>query len=65
VISIVQAYLVEINAKLIIRSAIDPEHLPENIYSQITEFIHREEDLLDLDVALFALPDQDDGSASH
>jgi hypothetical protein len=60
-----QAYLVEINAKLIIRSDTEPEELPADIYAQLTEFIRNDEDIVDLDVSAFALPGLDSGSDPH
>lgn len=59
-----QAYLVEINAKIIIRSDTDPSELPADIYARLTEFIHSDDDIVDLDVSTFALPGVDNGSAS-
>jgi len=38
-----RAYLVEINAKLIIRSDTEPSELPADIYSQLAEFIPSDE----------------------
>ena len=56
-----RAYLVEINAKLIVRSDTDPQELPADIYSQLAEFIPSDDDIVDLDVSAFLLPGQDDG----
>ena len=56
-----QAYLVEITAKIIVRSASDPIELPADIYARLTEFIHSDDDIVDLDVATFALPGIDSG----
>jgi hypothetical protein len=58
-----RAYLVEINAKLIVRSATEPEELPADIYAQLSEFIPTDDDIVDLDVSAFLLPGQDDGTA--
>ena len=58
-----RAYLVEINAKLIIRSATEPSELPADIYSQLAEFIPSDDDIVDLDVSAFLLPGQDDGTS--
>ena len=58
-----QAHLVEINAKVIIRSDTPADELPVNIYSQLTEFIHDDDDIIDLDVEVFVLPRWDDASA--
>jgi hypothetical protein len=58
-----RAYLVEINAKLIVRSSTEPEELPADIYAQLSEFIPTDDDIVDLDVSAFLLPGQDDGTA--
>lgn len=58
-----QAHMVEITAKVIIRSDTDPDEIPANLYSQIAEFIQNEDDLLDLDIALYTLPADLGGSA--
>jgi hypothetical protein len=55
-----QAYLVEINAKLIIRSDTEPSELPADIYAQLAEFIPSDDDIVDLDVSAFLLPGQDE-----
>ncbi len=60
-----RAYIVEISAKLIIRSDTDPEELPADIYSQIAEFIRNDDDLLDLEVHAVPLPADLSGSAPH
>lgn len=59
-----QAYLVEINAKIILRSDTPAEDLPADIYSQLTEFIHNDDDIIDLDVGVFVLPRWDDATSS-
>jgi hypothetical protein len=56
---------VEITAKVLVRSETDPEELPADIYSQIAEFVHNEEDLLELGIELFTLPVDLCGSAPH
>ena len=60
-----QAHLVEINAKVIIRSDTPAEDLPANIYSQLTEFIHDDDDIIDLDVGVFVLPRWDDATTTQ
>jgi len=60
----VQAHLVEINAKIILRSDTPAEDLPADIYSQLTEFIHNDDDIIDLDVGVFVLPRWDDATSS-
>ena len=60
-----RAHIVEITAKVIVRSDTDPDQLPADIYSQISEFIHSENDILDLAVELFTLPEDLSGTAPH
>ncbi len=60
-----RAHIAEITAKVIIRSDTDPDQIPADLYSQIAEFIHTEEDLLDLGIELYTLPDDLGGSAPH
>ena len=62
-LSPMRAYIVEITAKVLVRSETDPEELPADIYSQIAEFVHNEEDLLELGIELFTLPVDLCGSA--
>ena len=59
-----QAHLVEINAKIILRSDTPAEDLPADIYSQLTEFIRNDDDIIDLDVGVFILPRWDDATSS-
>ncbi len=59
-----QAHLVEINAKIIYRSDTPAEDLPADIYSQLTEFIRNDDDIIDLDVGVFVLPRWDDATSS-
>lgn len=51
-----QAFLVEITAKLIIRSDTDPNELPADLYSQIAEYVRNDDDILDLSVEALPLP---------
>ena len=60
-----RAHIAEITAKVVIRSDTDPDQLPADIYSQIAEFIHSEDDLLELGIELFTLPADLSGSAPH
>jgi hypothetical protein len=60
-----RAHIAEITAKVIIRSDTDPDQIPADLYSQITEFIHTEDDLLELGIELFTLPGDLGGSAPH
>jgi hypothetical protein len=59
-----QAHLIEINAKIILRSNTPAEDLPADIYSQLTEFIRNDDDIIDLDVGVFVLPRWDDATSS-
>jgi hypothetical protein len=59
-----QAHLIEINAKIILRSDTPAEDLPADIYSQLTEFIHNDDDIIDLDVGVFVLPRWNDAPSS-
>lgn len=58
-----RSFLVEITAKLFVRSETEPDELPADIYSQLTEFIPNDDDIVDLEVAAFLIPGQDDGSS--
>ena len=49
-----RAYIVEITAKVLVRSETDPDELPADIYSQIAEFVHSEDDLLELGIGRIA-----------
>jgi hypothetical protein len=60
-----RSFLVEITAKLIVRSDTDPDELPANIYSQLAEFIPNDDEIVDLEVAAFPLPGQKDDGSSH
>ena len=60
-----QAYLVEITAKVVIRSETDPDELCDNLYAQINEFIHNDDDLLNLEVELLPLPPICNGSSDR
>jgi hypothetical protein len=56
-------YLIEIEAKVLVRSSRDPEQLCADIYSRISEHVRRDEDILDLGVEAFTLPDESSGSS--
>jgi hypothetical protein len=60
-----RAHIAEITAKVVIRSDTDPDQLPADIYSQITEFIHSEGDILELSVEVFPLPLDLGGQNAH
>lgn len=60
-----RAYVMQVSAKVVIRSDIDSDDLAANIYSQISEFIHDEDDLIDLELELFPLPANLSGSSDR
>jgi len=60
-----RAFIVEITAKVLVRSETDPDELPADIYSHIAEFIHNDDDLLDLEIHAVPLPVDLSGSAPH
>jgi hypothetical protein len=60
-----RAFIVEITAKVLVRSETDPDELPADIYSQIAEFLPSDEDILDLEVYAVPLPVDLSGPASH
>jgi hypothetical protein len=60
-----RAFIVEITAKVLVRSETDPDELPADIYSHIAEFIHNDDDLLDLEINAVPLPVDLSGSAPH
>jgi hypothetical protein len=62
---LMRAYVMQVSAKVIIRSEIDVDDLAANLYSQISEFIHSEEDLMDMELELFPLPDNLSGSSDR
>jgi len=60
-----RAFLVEITAKVIVRSDTEPDELPADIYAHIAEYIHSDEDILDLSIEAMPLPPDLSGQASH
>ena len=60
-----RAFLVEITAKLVIRSDTDPDDLPADLYSQIAEFIRNDDDILDLCIEALPLPPDLSGQGAH
>lgn len=60
-----RSFLVEITAKLVIRSDTDPDELPADLYSQISEFIRNDDDILDLCIEALPLPPDLSGPAPH
>lgn len=59
-----RAFIVEVSAKLIVRSETDPEDLPADVYCRIAEFLN-DDDILDLEVNAVLLPSDLSGTASH
>lgn len=60
-----RAFLVDITAKVVVRSDSDPDELPADIYAHIAEFIHDDDDILDLSIEAMPLPPDLSGQASH
>lgn len=60
-----RAFIVEITAKLVIRSDTDPDQLPADLYSQIAEYVRNDDDILDLMVDAVPLPLDLSGQAPH
>jgi hypothetical protein len=48
-------YLVEISAKFVLDSDREPDELPADLYSRISEYIP-DNDLMDLEVEVFCFP---------
>ena len=61
----VPAFIVEVTAKVILRSDTPAEQLPADIYSHISEFIRNDADILDLGVEVFDLPADLSGTTPH
>jgi hypothetical protein len=53
----VPAYLIEVAAKVVVSSELEPEDLMANIYSRIAEFVPSDEDIVDIELDCFPLPD--------
>jgi len=60
-----RAFYLEITAKLIIRSDTDPDDLPADIYSHLTEWIPNDDHIIDLEVHAVPLPPDLSGATSH
>jgi hypothetical protein len=60
-----RAFYLEISAKLIYRSDTDPEELPADIYSHLSEFIPSDEDIIDIEVNAVPLPADLSGQDPH
>ena len=61
--SVVQWFVCEISAKLMVKSESEPEDLPADIYAQLAEFLPSIDHLMDLEVQTFALPEDVYGSS--
>lgn len=51
-----ERYLVQVTGKFYIESALDPQLIPGNICSCIEEQFRSSDDILDLEVELYAIP---------
>jgi hypothetical protein len=60
-----RAFIVEITAKVVLRSDTDPQELPADLYSRISEHIGNEDDILDLCVDALLLPLDLGGQSTH
>lgn len=60
-----RAFLIEITAKVVIRSDTDPDELPSDLYSRISEHIGNDDDILDLCIEAMPLPPDLSGSTPH
>jgi len=60
-----RAFLVEITAKLVIRSDTEPDELPADLYSQIVEYVRNDDDILDLSIEAIPLPPDLSGQTPH
>ncbi|NDG47495.1 MAG: hypothetical protein EBY30_00135 [Rhodospirillales bacterium] len=60
-----RAFIVEITAKVVYRSDTDPQELPADLYSRISEHIGNDDDILDLSVEALPLPLDLGGQSTH
>ncbi len=60
-----RAFIVEITAKVVFRSDTDPDELPANIYSRISEHIGNDDDILELCIEALPLPLDLSGQGTH
>lgn len=58
------AYLVEVTGKAIVWTDEEQEDLAANIYALVSEFIHNDDHLVDLEVDTFHLPLEPGGGSS-
>lgn len=59
-----RAFVVEVTAKVFVRSQADPDDLAADLYCRIVEFCN-DEDILDLEVHAVPLPADLSGQAPH
>lgn len=60
-----RAFIVEITAKVVFRSDTDPDELPANIYSRVSEHIGNDDDILELCIEALPLPLDLSGQGTH
>lgn len=60
-----QAFLIEVTAKIVLRSNTDPDELPADLYSRISEHIGNDDDILDLCIEAMPLPRDLGGQSAH
>lgn len=58
-------YLVEVQAKILLHSDVDPDDMPENVYSRISEFLPSDHDVIDLEVSAYPLQGLSGGAQPH
>lgn len=51
-----ERYLVQLTGKFYIESDLDPKQIPGNIYARIEEHFRTSDDILDLELELYAIP---------
>jgi hypothetical protein len=52
----VERYLIQVSGKFYVESEHDPELIPGNICARIEEAFRTSDDILDLDIELYAIP---------
>jgi hypothetical protein len=60
-----RAFLIEITAKVVLRSDTDPDELPANLYSRLSEHFGNDDDILDLCIEAMPLPPDLSGQGAH
>jgi hypothetical protein len=56
-----ERYLVEVKGKFYFETSQDPENIPGDIYSCISECFRSDEDIIDIEIQTFSIPK--DGSS--